>query len=408
MPIAFAVGIASLVYYVIDGTSLMVLPQAMTGAVDSFPLLCIPLFMFVGFIMNMSGVTKRIFNFASSLVGHLPGGLGHVNIVASIIFAGMSGSATADAAGLGAIEIQAMREEGFDDDFSAAVTASSSTIGPIIPPSMPMVIYGAIVGVSIGRLFLAGLLPGILMGISLMVMVYIISRKRNYPIRKRATLKDVVKSFISAFFPILTPVILLGGIVFGIFTPTEAAGVAAIYALFLGAVIYRQLNFKGILELCVDVAEITGTTLLILSTAYLVVWVITVNNVPGILLNILINMNLGKNIFLLAINLFLLFLGMFTTIAPSVILFGPLLTPVVIAMGIDPVHFGVIFVLNLMIGLLTPPVGPCLYIMSSLTNLSLERVVRATMPFLIPLIIVLLIITYFPVFSLWLPTLLMG
>lgn len=408
MPIAFAVGIASLVYYVIDGTSLMVLPQAMTGAVDSFPLLCIPLFMFVGFIMNMSGVTKRIFNFASSLVGHLPGGLGHVNIVASIIFAGMSGSATADAAGLGAIEIQAMREEGFDDDFSAAVTASSSTIGPIIPPSMPMVIYGAIVGVSIGRLFLAGLLPGILMGISLMVMVYIISRKRNYPIRKRATLKEVVKSFISAFFPILTPVILLGGLVFGIFTPTEAAGVAAIYALFLGGVLYRQLNFKGILELCVDVAEITGTTLLILSTAYLVVWVITVNNVPGIILNILINMNLGKNIFLLVINLFLLFLGMFTTIAPSVILFGPLLTPVVIAMGIDPVHFGVIFVLNLMIGLLTPPVGPCLYIMSSLTNLSLERVVKSTMPFIIPLIIVLLIITYFPVFSLWLPTLLMG
>jgi len=408
MPIAFAIAISSTVYYIFEGKSLLIIPQAMTGAIDSFPLLAIPLFMLVGLVMNMSGVTKRIFNFASSLVGHLPGGLGHVNVVASIIFAGMSGSATADAAGLGTIEIEAMKKEGFDGEFSAAVTAASSTIGPIIPPSMPMIIYGTILGVSVGRLFLGGFIPGLLMGLSLMILIYFMSLKRKYPVHDKSTIKEIVKYFFQAIFPLMTPVILIGGIVFGIFTPTEAAGVAAIYAIFLGVVIYRELKLKHIFDTCVEVALTTGTTLLILATAFLFVWIITINHVPETILNFIQSMNLNKIVFLLIINLFLLFVGALTTVAPAVILFGPILSPVILGMGIDPVHFGVIFVLNLMIGLLTPPVGPVLFIMSNITELPFERIAKACFPFIIPLVIVLLLITYVPAFVLWLPNLLMG
>lgn len=408
MPIAFAIAISSTVYFIFAGKSLLIIPQAMTGAIDSFPLLAIPLFMLVGLVMNMSGVTKRIFNFASSLVGHIPGGLGHVNVVASIIFAGMSGSATADAAGLGTIEIAAMKEEGFDAEFSAAVTAASSTIGPIIPPSMPMIIYGTILGVSVGRLFLGGLIPGLLMGLSLMILIYFISLKRKYPVHDKSTIKEIVKYFIQAILPLMTPIILIGGIIFGIFTPTEAAGVAAIYAIFLGGVIYRELTLKHIFDTCVEVALTTGTTLLILATAFLFVWIITINHIPETILNFIQSINLSKFAFLLIINLFLLFVGALTTVTPAVILFGPILAPVILGMGIDPVHFGVIFVLNLMIGLLTPPVGPVLFIMSNITGLPFERIAKACFPFIIPLVIVLLLITYVPAFVLWLPNLLMG
>lgn len=408
MPIAFSIAISSTVYFIFEGKSLLIIPQAMTGAIDSFPLLAIPLFMLVGLVMNMSGVTKRIFNLASSLVGHIPGGLGHVNVIASIIFAGMSGSATADAAGLGTIEIKAMKDEGFDAEFSAAVTAASSTIGPIIPPSMPMIIYGTILGVSVGRLFLGGLIPGLLMGLSLMILIYFISLKRKYPVHDKSTIKEIVKYFIQAIFPLMTPIILIGGIVFGIFTPTEAAGVAAIYAIFLGGVIYRELTLKHIFDTCVEVALITGTTLFILSTAFLFVWIITINHIPETILNLIQSLNLSKFAFLLIINLFLLFVGALTTVTPAVILFGPILAPVILGMGIDPVHFGVIFVLNLMIGLLTPPVGPVLFIMSNITGLPFERIAKACFPFIIPLVIVLLLITYVPAFVLWLPNLLMG
>lgn len=408
MPIAFAIALPSLTYFILDGKSLLLIPQAMTGAVDSFPLLCIPLFMLVGLVMNISGVTKRIFRFASVLVGHLPGGLGHVNVLASIIFAGMSGSATADAAGLGTIEIKAMEDEGFDTDFSVAVTAASSTIGPIIPPSMPMVLFGAIVGTSIGRLFLGGVIPGLLMGLALMIMIYMVSKKRNYPVQPKAGWNEILKAFKEAFLPTMTPAILLGGIAFGIFTPTEAAGVAAIYAFFLGGLIYKELNLKQLIDTCVEVVITTGTTLLILSTAFLLVWIITVNRVPESILLLIQNANLGRFSFLLVLNIFLLFVGTLTTVNPAIILFAPLLLPSVTALGIDPVHFGVIFILNLMIGLLTPPVGPVLFIMSSVGNISFERVVKACTPFLIPLIIVLLLLTYIPGLVLWLPNLIMG
>ncbi|MBA7511401.1 Sialic acid TRAP transporter large permease protein SiaM [subsurface metagenome] len=408
MPIAFAIAISSTFYFIFEGKSLMIIPQAMTGAVDSFPLLAIPLFMLVGLVMNMSGVTKRIFNFATSLVGHFPGGLGHVNVVASIIFAGMSGSATADAAGLGTIEIEAMKEDGFDAEFSAAVTAASSTIGPIIPPSMPMIIYGTILGVSVGRLFLGGFIPGLLMGLSLMILIYFISVKRKYPVHKKSTINEIFKYFFQAILPLMTPVILIGGIVFGIFTPTEAAGVAAIYAIFLGIIIYHELTLKHIIEICVEVALVTGTTLFILATAFLFVWIITINHVPETILNFIQSINLSKIAFLFIINIFLLFVGTLTTVMPAVILFGPILAPVILGMGIDPVHFGVIFVLNLMIGLLTPPVGPVLFVMSNITGLPFERIAKACFPFIIPLVVVLLLITYVPAFVLWLPNLLMG
>ncbi|MFQ3620415.1 MAG: TRAP transporter large permease [Spirochaetales bacterium] len=407
-PIFVSLGVASLLHLLVADLNLLTLPQRITNAANSFPLLAAPFFILMGNIMNTSGVTRRIFNFANTLVGWLRGGLGHANIVASMIFAGMSGSAVADAGGLGTIEIEAMRERGYDIDFSAAVTAASATVGPIIPPSLPMIIYGVLADTSVGKLFLGGILPGFLMGISMMVLVGWIARKRDYPKEPFPTLPSLWKSFREAFWALLAPVILFGGIVSGVFTPTEAAVVAAFYALILGLFIYREFHIKELPRLILMTMETNGVVLALVMTAVLFGWNLSVADVPQTLGRVLLYLSSNPIIVLLIINVFLLLVGCFMEAIAAMMILIPILLPVAIRLQIDPIQFGVIIVLNLMIGTITPPVGIVLFVTANVAKISFERVTKATLPFLIPLLVVLFLVTLLPPLTGWLPSILMG
>ncbi|MBW1700220.1 MAG: TRAP transporter large permease [Deltaproteobacteria bacterium] len=403
IPIAFALFIASLIYLILSGEfPLYIVAQKFIAGPDSFTLLAIPLFVAAGALMNTTGITKRIFDLARALVGHLSGGLGHVNIVASIIFSGMSGAAMADAAGLGLIEIKAMREAGYDDDFSIAVTASSSIIGPIIPPSVPAVIYGTVASVSVGALFLGGIIPGLLMGLSLMVLVTIFAKRRNYPRHERVSLKGLIVAFQKGFLPVMTPVIIIGGIWTGWFTPTEAAGVACVYAVLLG-LYYRELTFKLFIEVIGQIVYVSGPALFILAASSLFNWIMAIEQVPQIAASFLLDLTQNKYIILFIVNLFLLFIGTFLPPIPAMILLIPILDPLMDTLGIHPIHFGVVMILNLMIGLLTPPVGPVLYVLVSIAKLPFEEVARSVWVFILPLIFVLFLITYIPDLVLFIP-----
>jgi tripartite ATP-independent transporter DctM subunit len=405
-PIAYALGVSSVIYFVGAGVSLKVIPQIMTSAFDSFVLLAVPLFMLAGELMNSGGITDRLFSFANKWVGHIKGGLAHVNIVASMIFAGMTGSAVSDAAGLGVIEIKAMLDEGFDSDFSAAVTAASSTIGPIIPPSIPFVLYGSMAGVSVGGLFLGGAIPGLIMGLALMIFCYFISIKRNYPCHKRPTIKELAKSFITAFPPLMTPIIIIGGILGGIFTPTEAAVVAVVYALILGIFVYKELNFKKIGEILLKVAKNTASIMIIVSLAAVFGWVLSYQGFTQTISQGLLSLTHNRLLILLLINLVLLIVGCFMETIAALLIVVPMFVPVCQAVGIDLLQFGVIATLNLMIGLITPPVGVNLYVVSRVTNVAFERTVKAIWPFILVLFGVLMLISYVPSFVTYLPSLL--
>lgn len=406
-PISIAIAIASFIYLLIENVPLVIIPQQMFQIVNSFPFLAFPMFMLVGLLMNAGGTSSRIFDFAESLVGHLRGGLGHVNVLASLIFSGMSGSAIADAGGLGAIEIKAMRERGYDVEFAVAITAASSTIGPIVPPSVPMIIYAMAFDASIGRLFLAGFIPGILMAIALMIMVFFYARKRNYPKAAFPSMKKILKNFYKSFLALLTPVILLGGIFLGVFTPTEGAVVAVLWASFLGFVIYKELKFSHLAKIFLEVVVRIGVVLFLLATVGTFTWILTRENIPQILLGFIGSAHITRPVFLLIANCVLLLMGMITTVTPSIILLAPIFFPIIVKLGIDPVHFGIIVVLNLMIGNLTPPVGPVLYVVSAMGGISFQRAFRHTFPFIIPLLLVLFLITYIPSIVLFLPNLLM-
>jgi len=405
VPIAFALGLSSVVYFMMNGMPLTTIPQIMITPFDSFPILAVPLFMLAGELMNTGGVSHRLYNFAKVLVGHIPGSLGHVNVIGSMIFAGMSGSAVADAAGLGAVEIHEMIAEGFDPDFSAAVTAASSTVGPIIPPSIPFVIYGSMAGVSVGALFAGGAIPGTIMGLSMLPVVYVIARKRSYKIYKRATLGDLGRAIQSAFLPLLTPVILMGGILSGIVTPTEAAVLAVVYALILGCFVYREYNISQLFRIFSQVGRSTGTVIFILTTASVFGWILAYEGVPGIVAKTLFEITRNKYLLLLILNILFLMLGCFMDTITILLVMVPMVLPTVKEARIDLVHFGVFLTLNLMIGLLTPPVGMCSYIVADLAKISFERVVKATIPFMVILILVLMIITYIPSTVTWLPSL---
>jgi tripartite ATP-independent transporter DctM subunit len=409
VPLAVSVGIVSLIYLWQQGIPLLIIPKLMLESVDSFPFLAFPLFVLMGLLMNSGGISRRIFNFANCLVGHLRGGLGHVNIFASVIFSGMSGNVIADAGGLGVIEIEAMRNEGYDDGFSAGITAASATIGPIIPPSIPMVIYAMSFEASVGALFVGGIIPGMIMGVTLMITVFLLARRRDYPKREHmAGLSELWQSFKQAFFPILTPVILLGGIFSGIFTPTEAAAIAVVYAVILGFIVFRELNFSDVPGLCVQVLKNLGTVLFILATVSVFTWILSRERVPEYLINLIIKRDITPAQFLIISNIILLVLGCFTTITPSIILLGPIFYPLIQTLGINPVHFGVVMVLNLMIGALTPPVGPVLYVISDIAGLPCFRVFKAALPFIIPLFITLVLITFVPQVVMFLPKILIG
>ncbi len=406
VPVAVALGGASLFYVIVEGVQPhLVVLHRMVGGTDSFPLLAIPFFIMAGSLMNSSGITARIFGFAMALVGWLRGGLGHVNVVASIIFAGMSGTAVADAAGLGMIEIKAMKDQGYDLDFSVGITGSSSTIGPIIPPSLPMVIYGVMANASIGQLFAAGVLPGLTMGLTLMAMVVWFAHTRNYRRDVRFSVSNLWASSKRAFLPLLTPIILVGGMVTGVFTPTEAAIAATVYALVLGVFVYRTLSLKRLIKISFETIETTAIILLIVAGASIFGYLITTSKITDHVADAVLAITTQPWAVLLLVNLFLLVVGCFMETIAAITILVPVLMPLVERIGVDPVHFGVVMVLNLMIGLLTPPVGMVLYVLARVANISLDRTTRACAPFLIPLLVTLGIVTYWPSMVMFLPNL---
>jgi tripartite ATP-independent transporter DctM subunit len=406
LPLYVNMGLCSVLYIFVGDFNPITAIQKISMSVNSFTLLAAPFFIIMGNIMNNSGVTKRIFNFASVLVGNLPGGLGHANVVGSVIFAGMSGTAIADAGGLGNIEIKAMRDAGYDADFSCAVTTASSVIGPIIPPSFPMVLLAVVVEASVGRLFLGGIVPGLLMGATQMILVAIYARRRKYPRTPRPTLAIAWKAFREAFWALLAPLILLAGIFSGVFTTTEAAVVAAFYSLFLGLFVYREISFKDIPRVLLATNDTNGVALAMVMTASLFGWMLSISQVPQGITEYLVSISGNKYLLLIIINVFLLFVGMFMDSNAAILILGPILIPVMVNIGVDITQACIMMILNLMIGLITPPVGVVLYVVSNVSGVPFERVTKATIPFLVPLIIVLLLVTYVPAITLFVPNLL--
>ena len=384
-----------------------ILAQRIMYGVTNFTLLAIPFFILAGRLSNEAQITDRIFEFAKTMVGHFKGGLGHVNIVGSMIFAGMSGSAVADAGGLGSMEIKAMVDEGYSLEFSTAVTAASATIGPIIPPSIPMVIYGAMAGESVAKLLIAGFFPGVLMGLMMMALLVAMAPWYGWKAKPRASVAQMVVAAKRGFLPLMAPVILIGGIVTGVFTPTEAAAVAVCYALFMG-VVYRTLTWKSLVRVLKDSMLDTSIILFIVGASSIYSWVIARYQVTDVIVAWMASVVSGPLMFMLFVNIFLFIVGCFIDATPALFILTPVFMPMVKQFGIDPIHFGVIMVFNLMIGLVTPPVGTVLYTLMRVTGLSLERISIAMIPWYIPLAVTLVIIVLFPNLSVWLPGAILG
>ncbi|MBP1933352.1 TRAP transporter large permease [Ammoniphilus resinae] len=404
MPLGFGLGIATMIAILATmNIPLNIVMERMLLGVDSFLFVAIPLFMMAASIMNRAGVTDRILAFATSLVGHIPGGLGHSNVVASIIFGGISGSAIADSAALGKIEIEAMTKQGYPKKFSAALTCASATIGPIFPPSIPMVIYGGIAGVSVGKLFLGGILPGLLIAACLMIMVYYFAIRKNYP-REPFSLKRVKDDFLASFFPVMTPVLIVGGITLGVFTPTEAAAFTVLYAFILGFFVYRELKISMLPEILMETITTSAVVMFIISTASAFSWVLTRAQLGRVLSEWASSAG-SVAAFLIVVNVILLILGMVMESTAILIIMTPLLVPVAQVLGIDLVHFGIMMVLNLMIGLCTPPFGLSLFTVSQIANMSLEDLMKAILPFIPFLLIALLLVMFIPSLTTWIPSL---
>jgi len=405
MPIAFCLGFAALVtFFFMDPIMLDVIAQKMFTGIDSFPLMAIPFFIFAGELMGKGGITMRLIKFADVVIGGVRGGLGLANVMASMFFGGITGSAIADASALGTIEIPMMVKAGYSPDFSAGITCASACIGPVIPPSIPMVIYATAVGTSIGGLFAAGAVPGIVVGLALMLTVYIISVRNDFPVRKqRISMGTFINSFKDALAALLMPGIILGGIMGGVFTPTEAASVAVAYAFILTVFFYKEVKIRDLPEMLKNTAVTTAIVLILVSTSNVFAWIIMMEQVAAKLGGIFGSMD--KYVFLLFVNILLLFVGTFMDNCPAILILAPILTPIAISLGVHPLHFGIIFVVNMVIGLITPPLGQVLFVAVPISKISFERVTMGTMPFLLVEIVILLVITYVPELSLFLPRL---
>lgn len=406
IPLALVMGIAGMAVILAMGVPLQLIAQRMFTGIDSFPLMAVPFFILAGDLMNRGGTTVRIIGFADSLVGHIRGGLAHACVVANMIFAGISGSSVADASAIGSIMIPSMEKSGYDLDFSAALNSAAATIGPIIPPSIIMVIYGVSVNVSVGGLFAAGFVPGIMLGLALMVVVSRVSKKKNYPKSEGFSAAKVKKELKGSFWALLAPVIILGGILGGVFTPTEAAAVAVVYAFLVGKFVFRELAWKDLPGILFQSGITTGAILLIISLANVFAWVIAANQIPVKLSSLFLSATSNPYIFLLIVNLLLILVGMFMETGAAIILLAPILAPIAGKLGIHPLHFGFMMVLNLAIGMITPPVGVCLFVSCGITGLSLEKVSAAVMRFAAAEFAVLVLVTYIPSISLALPRLL--
>ncbi len=405
-PIAFSLGISGVIgFLVYDPGLLRLVPQRMYAGVDTFPLMAVPFFVLAGELMGTSGIMARLVRFADTLVGHIRGGLAHVNIVASMIFAGISGSAIADASALGSTLIPAMEKAGYSRRFASAVTAASAVIGPIIPPSIPMIIYAFVVGkVSIGGLFLAGVIPGLAMGLGMMAIVYVIARKRGDEAkRRRASLYEIARAFFEAIWAMLMPVIILGGILGGIFTATEAAAVAVAYAIFVGTVITQDLRWRHVTRALSRCVTVSAVVFLVVATSSIVSWLLTANLLPVTLASALRGISSDPAVFLFLAIVFLILIGCVLDNIAAMIMIAPILTPTAEQYGIDPLHFGIVFVLSSVIGMLTPPVGAVLFTVCGVAKVPIEEVVNESLPFLGWLFVVLLAITYLAPIPLALP-----
>lgn len=408
LPVAVAVGIPSLMYVFSDPTFVNIVGiQRMIAGINTYSLLAIPFFILAANLMNTSGVTTRIFDSCRIGMGRVKGGLAYVNIIASVIFAGMSGAAIADAGGLGSIEIRSMRESKYDERLTLGVTAASSLIGPIIPPSMPMVVYGVVASASIGRLFAAGILPGVLMALSLAIIIFALRNRWNLPSEGKTTLKQKLVAFWRAVPSLFTVVIILGGIFSGWFTPTEAAAIACLYAFILGLV-YRNMTMKQFMQSVRESMVTTVQVMFIVAAAALFSNILAREQIPQKIMLIVEKANMAPWMVILLINVLLIIVGLFMETVASINLLVPVLLPIVVALGMDPIQFGIIIILNLVIGTLTPPFGTVLFVLSGVGNVSVERVAKAVVMFLPPLLFVLFLVNAFPSLSLWLPNLIYG
>ncbi|WP_048646977.1 TRAP transporter large permease [Nitratireductor soli] len=405
VPIGVAMIFVSMGYFYWSGMGVMFAVQRMVDGLNSFPLLAVPLFILAAAILNSAGIANQLFGFARALVGHLTGGLGHVNVLASLFFSGMSGSAMADAGGLGKMEINAMRRAGYDDAFAGSVTAASSMIGPLVPPSITMVLYGVISNTSIGALFLGGVVPGVLCAVALMIMVWLIARKRAYPTDPRATLGQIGRLFIRSLPALLTPAVIVGGIFTGYFSPTEAAAVTVIYALLIDLVFYRELTFRRLWDALYETTATSAAIATIIAGVSLMGYVLAREQAPQQIAQLFLSIADGPIMFLIAVNLMIFVLGAFIESLVILLIVVPILVPIALGFGIDPVHFGIIVVLNLMISILTPPMGMALFIVAQVGDIPFQRLAVAILPWLIPPIVVLILVCAFPILATGLPSL---
>ncbi|MBF6618068.1 MAG: TRAP transporter large permease [Candidimonas sp.] len=409
VPIAVAMGVSAGMVIWWHDLPLSVLAQRMTNALDSTPLLAVPMFIFAASLFNASGITGHLFDLVRLMVGRIRGGLGQVSVLTSLIFSGMSGAALADIGALGGTQMRLMREQGYRDEFAAGITMASATIGPIFPPSIPLIIFASAAEISAVKLLVAGVIPGLLITIMLMVQIAIMARLQNLPRDTIETSRRLIarKAFVAA--PALcAPLILIAGLVSGLFGPTEVAGITVLYALFLGSVVYRQLTVRAVIDAARETVHSTASVLFIVGAAALFAWVLTIDQVPMIATDLLLALSANPIVLLLIVNGLLLVVGMFMESIAAILILAPILTPALLAAGVDPIQLGVVVVLNLMIGLLTPPVGMSLYMVSIVGKMPLHRVIAGAVPFLVPLMLALLLITLVPAVSLWLPGVFLG